>query len=431
VTKGGITGTYDYTVTPEASCPSGYTTTPGPHAVRRTGTSGNYRQLCYDRNGNQTRGWNYVLNRQRTQTWKSYNLPATITEDSTTIAFSYGADRARFRQVNGFASQTTIYVEGLFEREIVGATSTAVHYILAGGQAVAVFSSNNSGATSTRYLHRDHLGSVTHVTNETGGVVETLAYDAWGKRRNANWTDMTGLLPLPTLRRPGYTGHEGLNDIGIVHMNGRIYDPSLGRMLSADPYVQFPGYAQSYNRYSYVLNNPVRYTDPSGFFLSGWNESFVPWERGGGMSGGRVSGRPRVGVTTTVTASRSGGGGFSGGFGGGFGGGGCATYPECDGSGILESGGGWSNWSVGAVDAISWTVQVFYTSYPGVIADDSGESTGGAIATQTVAAYEQRLAAPSVSPMVAGGRCRERARRSVRCRVSSRARACHRRRSTR
>jgi hypothetical protein len=45
-------------------------------------------------------------------------------------------------------------------------------------------------------------------------VVETLAYDAWGKRRNANWTDMTGLLPLPTLRRPGYTGHEGLNDIG-------------------------------------------------------------------------------------------------------------------------------------------------------------------------------------------------------------------------
>ncbi len=53
----------------------------------------------------------------------------------------------------------------------------------------------------------------------------------------------------------------------VIHMNGRIYDPTLGRMLQADPFIQFPTNTQSYNRYSYVLNNPLAYTDPSGYFL--------------------------------------------------------------------------------------------------------------------------------------------------------------------
>ena len=50
-------------------------------------------------------------------------------------------------------------------------------------------------------------------------------------------------------------------------MNGRVYDPRLGRFLSADPFVQFPSHTQSFNRYAYVLNNPLRYTDPSGHFV--------------------------------------------------------------------------------------------------------------------------------------------------------------------
>jgi hypothetical protein len=90
----------------------------------------------------------------------------TMTYDtlgSTSTTFSYGAGRERFRQVNGFASnETTIYVDGLFDRSVVGTTVTNLHYILAFGQAVAVFSSRSDGVTSTRYLHRDHLGSVTH-----------------------------------------------------------------------------------------------------------------------------------------------------------------------------------------------------------------------------------------------------------------------------
>ncbi len=95
-------------------------------------------------------------------------------------------DRQRFRQVNGFTGTTTIYVEGLFDREATGALVNDVHYIVANGQAVATFSSSNA-VTSTRYLHRDHVSSV---TNEAGTLVDTLAYDAWGARRNpSNWQD--------------------------------------------------------------------------------------------------------------------------------------------------------------------------------------------------------------------------------------------------
>lgn len=62
----------------------------------------------------------------------------------------------------------------------------------------------------------------------------------------------------------GYTGHEHLMEFSLINMNGRIYDPVLGRFLSPDPYVQLPGYANGFNRYAYCLNNPLVYTDPTG-----------------------------------------------------------------------------------------------------------------------------------------------------------------------
>ncbi len=65
----------------------------------------------------------------------------------------------------------------------------------------------------------------------------------------------------------GFTGHEHLVEFGLIDMNGRVYDPMLGRFLSPDPYVQLPGYADNFNRYSYCLNNPLVYTDPSGEFI--------------------------------------------------------------------------------------------------------------------------------------------------------------------
>ncbi|WP_372723245.1 RHS repeat-associated core domain-containing protein, partial [Immundisolibacter sp.] len=93
---------------------------------------------------------------------------------------------------------------------------------------------------------------------------------------NVDWTTPAqALLAVNTDR--GFTGHEHLDEIGLIHMNGRVYDPTLGRFLSADPYVQFPETTQGLNRYTYVNNNPLSLTDPSGyFFKSLLNPSAMP-----------------------------------------------------------------------------------------------------------------------------------------------------------
>ncbi|MCO1335209.1 RHS repeat-associated core domain-containing protein [Microbulbifer sp. OS29] len=101
-------------------------------------------------------------------------------------------------------------------------------------------------------------------------MLKVFSFDAWGQRRNAvDWSallgdKLTGFSSSLTSR--GYTGHEMLDQVGLVHMNGRIYDPRLARFLQADPYVQSPDYSQSHNRYAYIWNNPLNSTDPSGYF---------------------------------------------------------------------------------------------------------------------------------------------------------------------
>ncbi|MEM7620986.1 MAG: RHS repeat-associated core domain-containing protein, partial [Pseudomonadota bacterium] len=128
----------------------------------------------------------------------------------------------------------------------------------------------SDGTLRTEYLHRDHLGSVDTITDEAGVVIQRMSFDAWGKRREVNWQVMMDaaimVFDTGTTTR-GFTGHEMLDPVGLVHMNGRIYDPELGRFLSADPNVQETDNLQNWNRYSYVLNNPLSYTDPTGFFF--------------------------------------------------------------------------------------------------------------------------------------------------------------------
>jgi RHS repeat-associated protein len=179
---------------------------------------------------------------------------------------------------------TTWYLHGqnnalLFEKEIKanGVTENR-HYLQAAGMTFALVTTRSgAGVSSTasdpsrrstqvRYFHQDHLGSMSVITNEAGQVVERLAYDPWGKRRDANGLeDKSDSLVGQTTDR-GYTEHEHLDEIGLIHMNGRVYDPLIGRFMSADPFIQSPGNLQSFNRYAYVMNNPLAYTDPSGYF---------------------------------------------------------------------------------------------------------------------------------------------------------------------
>src|SRR5690606_14431359 len=118
------------------------------------------------------------------------------------------------------------------------------------------------------YLHRDYLGSIVMVTNEAGEAVEKRHFDAWGnivKLTDGSNNNLTNFVILDR----GYTGHEHLLSVALIHMNGRLYDARLGRFLAPDNYVQDPFGTQNFNRYGYALNNPMVCVDPDGeFFLS-------------------------------------------------------------------------------------------------------------------------------------------------------------------
>ncbi len=217
---------------------------------------------------------------ERTIAWSSFNKPTLITEVSSgnEAGFTYGPDRARIKQhvVEGGAARDVVYAGSLYERRIqLGSPDELVHYVVAGGTVAihTVFDDNLPATNRTRYLHRDHLGSIEAITGETGAVVQRLSFDAHGQRRLADWT--AGAPAAPDAETPrGFTGHEHLDSVGLIHMNGRVYDPTLGRFLSADPFVPNPTATQAFNRYSYVGNNPLSYTDPSGFFFKKIKKAF-------------------------------------------------------------------------------------------------------------------------------------------------------------
>ena len=117
----------------------------------------------------------------------------------------------------------------------------------------------NGGQGKLLYMFTDAQGSITDIFDADGSSVFQAEYDPWG-----NMTVKKNDIGF--IR--GYTGHEMLPEFGLINMNGRMYDPQLGRFLSPDNYIQMPENSQNFNRYSYCLNNPLKYTDPSGEFLN-------------------------------------------------------------------------------------------------------------------------------------------------------------------
>lgn len=238
----------------------------GPHAVTQTNLNGILTSYAYDANGNMVSGNN------RSIAYNSYNKPTRMMTATADIAFSYGADRARTIRRNLITGKTRLYIGNLFEKETHNSLTTYTHFIKAGGSTVAIVTSKSDSSGHTRYLHKDHLGSITTITDEQGLITEQQSYDPHGKRRNSDWTDIitaSNTTPASVTTDRGYTGHEHIDEVGLIHMNGRVYDPNLGRFISADPYIQAPLNSQSLNRYSYVMNNPLSYTDPSGFWSFG------------------------------------------------------------------------------------------------------------------------------------------------------------------
>ncbi|MFV9502973.1 MAG: RHS repeat-associated core domain-containing protein [Oscillochloridaceae bacterium umkhey_bin13] len=267
----------------------------GPHQARTVGGA----SLSYDSNGNLTSGSG------RSLSWTPTNMPASITSGGVTETYAYTGDGERYRRVRG--SVTTLFLEGIYEETVGGAFR---RYYTLNGQVVALRERSGT-VTTTSYPHGDHLGSVSLVSTSSGALASQQEYDAWGQvRLLATQTQ----LPIQHTGR-NYTGQER-DGTGLLYYKARYYDPAIGRFLSADTVIpgnasggmdgvavkpltvgfhetpfltklnqenQFgfwfelsgqerqqvgspwgPMNPQALNRYAYVLNNPLKYTDPSG-----------------------------------------------------------------------------------------------------------------------------------------------------------------------
>jgi RHS repeat-associated protein len=243
----------------------GYSYGAKPHAVMTAGIN----TFAYDASGNMTSrsGANVA--------WTSYNYPSAVAGPTGLDSFSYGPSRARYRhhasQIAAglpLTSTETIYVGGLYEKVATTLLTDHRHYVMVAGRAVAQVT-RTASADAVHYFHRDHQGSLDAITDDAGQVQARLSFDAYGQRRDPlTWSGAPTALDLAAIQAitsRGYTGHEMLDASGTIHMNGRVYDPALGRFLSADPTVPDPWSGQSHNRYSYVVNNPLTLVDPSGF----------------------------------------------------------------------------------------------------------------------------------------------------------------------
>ncbi len=233
-----------------------------PHGVAQIlGANGKpIRLLSYDASGNVTR------NGTSTLTYTSYNKTRSVSGNGIRLLFDYGPGRDRRLQreyLRGRLTSSRYYAGPLYELQVVGSRVTHFNYILAGGRIVAVHKTGYGA--ETQYFHRDHLGSIQAITNQVGKVLQVSSYDPWGRRRHGrSWAPGKN---IPSIHYRGYTGHEHLRVGELIHMNGRVYDPTIGRFLSADPLVKGRIAGQNLNRYSYVGNNPLSSLDPSGFFL--------------------------------------------------------------------------------------------------------------------------------------------------------------------
>jgi RHS repeat-associated protein len=230
---------------------------PLPHAV--TGISGGTisTTFTYDANGNQVSGLGRAI------AYTSFDMPASITQGTRTISFTHDVDHQRFKQVA--PEGTTLYFDefGVHAELFGGSAPQWRDFLVAGGGTIGQRMLNADQSVVVRYLHRDLLGSIAALTDETGAVVERDSYDSWGKRRFPNGADdPTGSITSQTTR--GFTGEEELSVGSLVHLNGRVYDSFLGRMISADTVVPDTYDGQSFNRYSYVNNRPLSAADPTG-----------------------------------------------------------------------------------------------------------------------------------------------------------------------
>ena len=130
----------------------------------------------------------------------------------------------------------------------------------------------NNKAPQIAFTHKDRLGSTVTMTDHNNDITSLRHFDPFGKPRGGDWAELSPKSQLQynlqdnrTDIRRGFTDHEHLDEAELIHMNGRVYDYNVGRFMSVDPVIQEPGNSQSINPYSYIMNNPLSGTDPTGY----------------------------------------------------------------------------------------------------------------------------------------------------------------------
>lgn len=214
-------------------------------SVTHKGVSHSY---WYDENGNQESGPDLtdpMAVVPRNLTFNADNMPTTVEHPTGgTISLTYDGESQRAKKTG--AGKDTYYYSNEFE--IIDNIDT--FYIFAGNLRVAMVKDN-----TPTYFHKDHLGSSTAMTNAQGNIIETAMYMPFGGKRGDTGISVSGYK---------FTDQELDAESGLYNYDARLYDPIVGRFISPDAIIPNAFYSQSHNRYSYCLNHPLKYNDPSG-----------------------------------------------------------------------------------------------------------------------------------------------------------------------
>ncbi|MCU8075777.1 HNH endonuclease [Shewanella sp. SM29] len=238
-----------------------------PNAVcqltKLNGTTVNFQ---YDNRGNLRVGDGLTM------TYNAMDKPLSVSGRGATTSFVYGSDNMRAKQSRtvGSATTTTYYVDKYYEADSDGSWRAYL-------DDIAVLSYTSQRSHLLQFTLKDRLGSATTLADQNGNIVSQRYFDPFGRTASTGGGHRTDIVNKNTLQsklqdlditnknRRGFTDHEHLNEQQLIHMNGRIYDYNLGRFMSVDPFIQSPTSTQSVNPYSYIMNNPLAGTDPTGY----------------------------------------------------------------------------------------------------------------------------------------------------------------------
>ena len=243
-----------------------YNSTSKPHAVQSVQNSRD--KINYNEQNIVYNPWNKVDNIWQTDNTDFYYYFAQYGPDLQKVYSTM--DKTYHREYDKF-------FWGDYEEKIENGVTTRYYYVSGADGLVGLHTEKDapSGTVTNSYaIITDHLGSITMMVDNYDDYNE-IRYDPWGNRYVVESF-------LDEVIDRGYTGHEHLDQLGLIDMRGRMYDPKLGRFLSPDPFVQAPTDPQNFNRYSYCLNNPLKYTDPSGELI--WLIPNIGWSKDGGLS---------------------------------------------------------------------------------------------------------------------------------------------------